>query len=273
MRSIALIAVLSLVGVATAEPRPHRLHKRTSHSSARAHKRARLHRSLPPPSSAQADPLEPQLQISAPRASVEVAPEPPRRAALVTPAREAPPPSPQEAPPPAQLDTPPSPTVVVHVDLAPHDRDAPPPAMLAGTPAPPPPSPSALHRKRRWGLFGGGLAMFLIGYGADIGLTYGLNHQPATNSLIPFAGPILQTRESWALLPPANSGNPQVDVPANQRISAVNAQIQTGAYVALAVDCAVQLVGTTLVIAGVVGKAPTKYAAIEPAGGGMRVRF
>jgi hypothetical protein len=135
------------------------------------------------------------------------------------------------------------------------------------------PPPPDVHRQRRWGMFGGGLAMFLIGYGADIGLTYGLNHQPATNSLIPFVGPILQTRENWALVPQATTGNAQLAAPANQRIADANAQIQVGAIVALAVDCAVQLVGTSLVIAGAVGKAPKKYALIEPAGGGVRVRF
>jgi hypothetical protein len=163
---------------------------------------------------------------------------------------------------------------VAHADLTPHDRDAPPPAMLPSAPEPRTAArPTDLHRQRRWGLFGGGLVMFLVGYGADIGLTYGLNHQPATTSLIPFVGPILQTRESWAMVPPANTGNPQVDGPANQRIAAVNAQIQTAAYAALAVDCAIQLIGTSLTVAGVVGKAPTKYAAIEPTGTGVRVRF
>jgi hypothetical protein len=262
MRSIALIAVLSLVGVATAAPRRHRAHKRTDHATARVHKRARALRVLPPPTSSP-DPLEPQLQLSAPQASVRVA---------VAEPREAPPPAPQEAPPPAPQEAPP-PTAVARVDLVIHNGDAPPPAVLDGAPAPRPPSRTDLHRQRRWGLFGGGLAMFLIGYGADIGLTYGFNHQPATNSLIPFAGPLIQTGESWAMVARAKTGNPQVDVPANQRIDYVNAQIQTAAYAILAVDCAVQLIGTGLAIAGVVGKAPTKYAAIEPSGSGLRVRF
>jgi len=262
MRVIAIVAVLSLVGVASAAPRKRHAHKRGSHAIIRVvHKHAR-HET--PPSTAAPDPLEPQLQISSPHSANERAPEPPR---------EAPPPPPQEAPPPAQLDAPP-PATVAHADLTPHDRDAPPPAILGSVPAPRPQShASDLHRQRRWGLFGGGLAMFLVGYGADIGVTYGLKHEPATTSLIPFAGPLLQVRESWALVPPANSGNAQVDAVNNQRIAAFNAQLQQGAYAVLAVDCAIQLIGTGLAIAGVVGKAPTKYASIEPGGGGVRVRF
>jgi hypothetical protein len=266
MRAVVLLAVIALAGAASAEPHKHR-HKRAHHAT--AHKRTRSPRVAPLEPSPSGSPLEPQLQISQPHAAVE----------RVAEAREAPPPPPQEAPPPAQLEQPapppaPPPPSVARLDLTVHVVEAPPPAVLPGVPAPSVTErPADLHRKRRWGMFGGGLAMFLIGYGADIGVTYALNHQPATNSLIPFVGPILQTRESWALVPAAHTGNPQVDGPANQNIAAVNSQIQTAAYAVLAVDCAVQIIGTSLTIAGVVGKAPTKYAAIEPTGTGVRVRF
>ncbi|MCA1663783.1 MAG: hypothetical protein LC659_05870, partial [Myxococcales bacterium] len=40
-------------------------------------------------------------------------------------------------------------------------------------------STSVVHaRERRWSLFGGGLALFLAGWALDIGLSYGLGHQP-----------------------------------------------------------------------------------------------
>jgi hypothetical protein len=37
--------------------------------------------------------------------------------------------------------------------------------------------------------------------------------------------------------------------------------VQVAAYAVLTVDCAMQLVGTALAVAGVVGKAPRHYAA------------
>jgi hypothetical protein len=256
---------LALPGVATAKK--HRAHKRIAHTSARVHKRLRAHVTA---TSTASDPLDPQLQITAPHASAapEEAPSPPSAVSRAAPEAPAVAPHDAPAPEPAQLDSP----KAAQADLTLHDNEAPPPAMLASSPQPKKRA-ADLGRQRRWGLFAGGLAMFLIGYGADIGLTYGLHHEPATNSLIPIAGPLVQMRDSWAMVARAQTGNPQVDVPANQRIDAVNAQIQTAAYAVLAVDCAVQLIGASLSVAGVVGKARSKYASIEPAPSGVRVRF
>lgn len=122
-------------------------------------------------------------------------------------------------------------------------------------------------------MFGGGLALFLVGYGLDIGASYGLGHQPAATSLIPIAGPLVQLGDSWAMIAPSNSGNPMVDGPANQRIDAANRAIQTAAYAVLAVDCAIQLTGVTLAIVGAVGRSPRSYAMVAPAPGGVAVRF
>jgi hypothetical protein len=57
------------------------------------------------------------------------------------------------------------------------------------------------------------------------------------------------------------SGNPQVDVPANQRIGEVNRAIQTGAYVVLAVDFALQLAGFSMLVAGAAGHRTTRVYA------------
>lgn len=122
-------------------------------------------------------------------------------------------------------------------------------------------------------MFGGGLALFLVGYGIDIGASYGVGHQPAATSLIPIAGPLVQLGDSWAMIAPSNSGNPMVDGPANQRIDSANRAIQAAAYAVLAVDCAMQLTGVTLAIVGAVGRSPRSYAWIAPAPGGVAVRF
>jgi hypothetical protein len=269
-RVFCVIGAIMLALPVSAAPKKHRVHRRATHTTARVHKRLRSH-ATPSSTSPSSDPLDPQLQLTTPHASAPPAETPSEtQPVVVRTAAEAPPVAPHDAPPPepAQLDSP----KAARADLTLHDNDAPPPAMLASVPEPKKRA-TDLGRQRRWGLFGGGVALFLIGYGADIGLSYGLHHEPATNSLIPIAGPLVQMRDSWAMVARAQTGNPQVDVPANQRIDAVNAQIQTVAYAALAVDCAIQVIGATLTVAGVVGKSRTKYAAIEPAPSGVRVRF
>ena len=67
--------------------------------------------------------------------------------------------------------------------------------------------------------------------------------------------------DRWGTIPPMKSGNPQIDVPANQRIDQANQAIQTGAYVVLAVDFIVQVAGLAMVTAGAVGeRVPRAYA-------------
>lgn len=153
---------------------------------------------------------------------------------------------PADAPPPAEVPSP---------------SEAPPPAIVAPPAMRAPARHDDVGRQRRWGLFGGGLALLLGGYALDVGLSYGLGHQPAATSLIPLAGPLVQMGDSWAMVQPSNTGNPQVDGPANERIASVNHTIQTAAYAVLGVDFALQLVGVTLAVVGVVGRAPPHYAA------------
>src|SRR5690242_13154321 len=69
---------------------------------------------------------------------------------------------------------------------------APEPVMME---APPPPRVDGV-RERRWGLLGGGLAMFVAGWAIDIGATYGMDHQPAALSFVPLVGPLIQMNQS-----------------------------------------------------------------------------
>jgi predicted membrane protein len=134
-------------------------------------------------------------------------------------------------------------------------------------------------RERRWSLFGGGLALLLAGWALDVGVTYGVGHEPAATSLIPIFGPLVQMGQGWAMVPAAASGNAQVDAQAQPRIDAANHTIQTAAYAVLAVDFAMQLAGATMVVVGAVGREQgradrvTVSLAPMPGGAMMRLRF
>jgi hypothetical protein len=132
------------------------------------------------------------------------------------------------------------------------------------------------ERQRRWSLFGGGLALFLAGYALDIGVTYGVGHEPTAMSLIPVFGPLVQMGESWAMVPAMKSGNPQIDAQAQPRIDEANRTIQNVAYAVLALDFAMQLAGTTMLVVGVIGnddhKADRVTVSIAPLSNGMRLR-
>jgi len=141
-------------------------------------------------------------------------------------------------------------------------------------------STSVVHaRERRWSLFGGGLALFLAGWALDIGLSYGLGHNPAAESLIPVVGPLVQMNDSWAMIPAMHSGNAQVDAQAQPRIDDANHTIQQVAYAVLALDFAMQLAGSTMLMFGIIGnddhKADKVSISIAPLSNGvrMRVRF
>ena len=132
-------------------------------------------------------------------------------------------------------------------------------------------------RSRRWSLFGGGLGLFVAGYALDVGLTYGVGHQPAATSLIPLVGPLVQMGESWAMVPRVATGNTQVDAQAQPRIDDANHTIQQVAYAVLAVDFAMQLVGATMAVVGIVGhddaRADRVTVTISPTSNGAMVRF
>ena len=131
-------------------------------------------------------------------------------------------------------------------------------------------------RERRWSLFGGGLALFLAGWALDIGLSYGLGHDPAATSLIPVVGPLVQMNDSWAMVPRRASGNAQVDAQAQPRIDDANHTIQQVAYAVLALDFAMQLAGSTMLVVGVIGndnhKADRVSVSIAPLSNGLRLR-
>lgn len=141
-------------------------------------------------------------------------------------------------------------------------------------------SSSVVHaRERRWSLFGGGLALFLAGWALDIGLSYGLGHNPAATSLIPVVGPLVQMNDSWSMIPPMHSGNAMVDAQAQPRIDDANHTIQQVAYAVLALDFAMQLAGSTMLMFGIIGnddhKADRVSVSFAPLSNGvrMRVRF
>jgi hypothetical protein len=257
---IVLVCVLGFSVAASAAPRhkrratPHRMHKSQQKATYQE----------------PTDALTPDIKITPPRPTTPTEEAPARSGA----AEPEPPPAPAPAPSRVTLGVSPG---------AASDDEAPPPAELLPSRSQARASSrhhdSALPRERRWGLFGGGLALFLVGYGADIGVTYGLGHQPATMSLIPIAGPLIQMGDSWAMVAPSNTGNPDVDGPANQRIASINQSIQIAAYAVLAVDFAMQVAGTAMAIAGAVGRrahyevgTPRKFA-IAPAAHGLRVQF
>lgn len=138
-------------------------------------------------------------------------------------------------------------------------------------------STSVVHaRERRWSLFGGGLALFLAGWALDIGLSYGLGHNGAAESLIPVVGPLVQMNDNWSMIPPMHSGNAMVDAQAQPRIDDANHTIQQVAYAVLALDFAMQLAGSTMLVVGIIGnddhKADRVSVSIAPLSNGMRLR-
>ena len=181
-----------------------------------------------------------------------------------------------------------APRASVRLEAAPAHDDAdvgppPPPAVVAAPRAAltvtPVDNAASSGRERRWGLIGGGLALFLGGYALDIGISYGVGHTGAAESLIPIVGPLVQLNQSWAMVAPANTGNADVDAQANSRIASANHAIQVAAYAVLSVDFALQLAGAAMTIVGAVGHAPRRFAAVTKgvawnfAPNGVRLRF
>jgi hypothetical protein len=76
---------------------------------------------------------------------------------------------------------------------------APPPAVAGAGQPPPPPPPGSRARHPHWGLFGGGLALFLGSYFANVGVTYGLGHEPQWKSLVPVGGPAMALTDDFSV--------------------------------------------------------------------------
>jgi hypothetical protein len=143
---------------------------------------------------------------------------------------------------------------------------------LAGPVLEPTPSVHAVKRPR-WGLFGGGLALFLAGWAADVGAAYGVPGGVSSHAWIPLVGPLIQMGDKWGIDPKTmHTGNVQVDAQIDSRAAQVNSSIQDAAYAVLAIDFGLQLAGAVMAIVGV----STKTWAIEtgPSGrGAFTVRF
>lgn len=159
-----------------------------------------------------------------------------------------------------------APTLAPERQLEPPRREAPEPAQLAPglrLDAPPVAQPSSV---RRWGMFAGGMTLFLAGWGAEIGLSYGLGLERPALSLIPVFGPLAQMGSRVTVVDPSATGNAQIDGMANERIAAVNNAAQTVAYVVLGIDCAMQLAGLTLAIVGALpaSRRPAERAPTTP---------
>ncbi len=258
MRSLApLILGLALSSASAAAAPAHKPHARAHHAS---------HRRLTN-ASASAD----AMTLSSPSGSgSQLASSPSVAASLSMPAP-----------------SPPPPRANVRLALAETRQDdlgpAPPPAVVSAPAAAmtiAPVNSDGAGRQRRWGLFGGGLALFLGGYALDIGISYGVGNSGAAKSLIPLVGPLTQLHDNWAMVAPANTGNADVDAQANSRIASANRAIQVAAYAVLSVDFALQLAGAAMTIVGIVGHAPPRhYAAVgkgvawNVAPGGVRLRF
>jgi hypothetical protein len=185
-----------------------------------------------------------------PAPAVEVAPPPPP-----------PPPTPPPKPtPPVVVVPPPPPTPAPSpkppVVVTPPAEPAPPAAEVTPAPAPTPLSsstPPPKKRKHEYGLLIGGLVAFLVPWLATVGLAANyLDYNPnaARLGFIPVAGPLL----------------------ARQKIS--DKDLKDGYDVGLAVDGAIQIVGATVLVAGILYAAigvparPREHAAAEP----VRVR-
>jgi len=134
--------------------------------------------------------------------------------------------------------------------------EAPLPAFVAPPPSKPEPTATVMvTQSRRWGLFGGGVTLFVAGWAADLGASYGLSNPGASHAIIPLIGPLVQMADKWTLqMQTPTTGDPALDAQINGRVSAVNDQIQTAAYVVLAVDFALQLTGVVMAIVGAATK-------------------
>jgi hypothetical protein len=179
------------------------------------------------------------------------------------------------------------------VDAAPPDAAAPASAVLAPSPARsvpaaampasampaaamPVPAGSQLVevRHRRWGLFAGGVSLFALAWAADIGVTYGMRHEPAAVSLIPLIGPLIQCGEQYGYHGPMPvTGNAALDRQMASQIESASNLIAATTYVGLALDFAAQLTGLTMAIVGAVTQRRDQVLRVAATGQGLLVRF
>jgi len=211
-------------------------------------------------------PLEP-LRAGQSRMASESAPM------MTAPARTEP--RPREATPPAKLELPPIPASAM----------PPPPAQQQLIVSAPAPTDKDQQPSRvRYDLMAGGLAMFVAGWGADIGATYAFNANHPTRSLIPVGGAIIQMFDRYGYDGPGlSSGNATTDTQSDRQLVHYNRQVDVGVKVALGLDVASQVVGIGLAILGPVlslrhkhaaaGNDGKMHASVKPTGDGLAVTF
>ena len=128
---------------------------------------------------------------------------------------------------------------------------------------------------RRFGLMAGGLVLFVAGYAADAGVTYGFHHEPAGTSLIPLIGPLIQCGEHYGYSGPmVQTGNVDFDRQMNAQIEQASTLIATVTYVGLALDFAGQLAGLVMAVTGAAthsherSRSSSRLALVPTASGG-----
>jgi hypothetical protein len=161
------------------------------------------------------------------------------------------------------------------------ETEPPPPANVA-PPAVPliaPPAPAVEYERppRRWGMFGGGVALWAAAYAADVGVTFGFHHDPGTVALVPLVGPLIQLGDKYGYQGPLPmTGNATLDAQMAQQIAQANTLIQTVTYVGLALDFAGQLTGITLALVGALShQRPSSATSVRVAAtaNGFALRF
>ena len=130
-------------------------------------------------------------------------------------------------------------------------------------------------REQRWSLSGGGRVLLLARWVLDLGCRYGFGRAPA--ALLPGFGPRLQPGDNWVRVPPsARTGTAHLDTSAKVRLDDADRTLQQLAYAVLALDYAVPLAGSTMLVVGVFGnddhKADRVSLSIAPLSNGMRLR-
>jgi len=134
------------------------------------------------------------------------------------------------------------------------------------------PSVTADAPPRRWGLFATGTTLFVAGWVADIGVTYGMNHANPEISLIPILGPLIQLGDTYEIANPnaVKTGNPQIDQQSSQMIATGNQAYSSLVYTGLVLDAALQIAG---VVTAIVGASTRVHRRVDLRSNRLTIRF